>query len=82
MYPNPEIGQADITMNLYAYNNFMEWFMNDQYNMPNNPFIEDAGQGFRLLVPNQMVEIQITWQMRYSYDGTYPREYFCCGLWD
>lgn len=50
--------------------------------MPNNAFIEDAGQGFRLLVPQQMVEVEITWQMRYSFDGTNPREYFCCGLWD
>ncbi len=30
-------------MNLYAYNNFMEWFNNDQYNMPNNAFIEENG---------------------------------------
>jgi hypothetical protein len=38
-FPNAEIGQPDITMNLFAYNSFNDWFENDYYNKPDNAFI-------------------------------------------
>ena len=46
---NPEVGQPDIVLRLFGYNTADEWFYNDQYNKPNNAFLETDGNGFRFV---------------------------------
>ena len=39
-FPDPDPSQPDFNLRMFGYPDFNEWFDNDQYNRPNNAFIE------------------------------------------
>lgn len=59
------------------------WFDHEQYNRPDNHILTANGDGFRWAdMGHNMVEIEINWQLYYTFDGSYPSSYVCCGLFD
>lgn len=68
---------------MFGYPDVNSWYMGGGFNSLDNNFIIATGNTFRFVCPNSTaVEIEITWQLRYVFDGNNPRENFAIGLYN